>query len=538
MHRPQLLLILAATTIAAFSAAATNTIETDICIYGGTSAGVIAAVQAAQMGKKVVLLEAGQHFGGMSVEGIGGPDIDNQPFQNSPAVGGLALEFYRRVSAHYGRSAAFEEMLRTRAKNRSLWTHDCSVAEKIFDDWLAEAGVTALRAHRLKERQGVTKQEARITALHCDNGTDVLAKVFIDTTYEGDLLAAAGVSFTVGREGNAKYGETKNGVRTVTTHSQLHERIDPYRTPGDPGSGTIYGVSAEPNGQQGDASEAIQGFNYRLLMTTQKDKLIPIAKPATYDPTQYELQKRCIAAGGTIAPASWHPLAGFFTGSYHHWNTASYAERDQMLKESLDHLKGLFWFMQHDESIPQKLRDQWLKYGTRNDQFTDNGGWPRMFYVRNGRRMISDHVVTEAHGRKDHPEPVTDPIGLIWWPHDLHNTRRLIKDGAVWLEGAVFDEKHDWIPFGHAYRSIVPKAAECTNLLAPTCPSMSYVAYGAFRLEFNFMIAGQSAATAAAQAIDDQVTVQNIAYPKLRQRLLADGQVLEVPNDLPISTTK
>lgn len=536
-----LLVLLVLPTVAA---AQTKPPVYDVVVYGGTSAGVIAAVQAAWMGKSVVLLEPGHHLGGMSVEGLGGTDIDNhKEFQNSPAVGGLTLEFYRRVSRKYGREEAFDQMLAQRGKQSALWRFEPHVAEAVFNDFIREHNIRVLFQHRLAEKRGVTKdkQTKRITALHCENGARIRGQMFIDATYEGDLLAAAGVATVVGREGNARYGETKNGIRTNTTHSQLDKRIDPYRIPGNPSSGLIYAVSDEPLGEHGMPSEAIQGFSFRLCLTKNPANRLPITKPAEFDPTHYELQRRYLAAGGIITapassipngktdPGSWHPLAGFLAGWNHNWNTASYTERARMLRRSRAYVQGLLWFLAHDEAVPEKLRAEWAAWGLCKDEFTDNGGWPHMFYVRNGRRMVSDYVMTEAHGRKDNPVTVTDPIGLIWWPQDLHNTRRLVKNGAVWNEGAVFNEQDDWIPFGHSYRSLVPRAAECTNLLAPTCPSMSYVAYGAFRLEFSFMIAAQSAATAACIALDDKVNVQKVNYAKLRTRLLQDKQVLEIP---------
>lgn len=519
-------------------------VETDLCIYGGTSAGVIAAVQAATMGKKVVLVEAGQHLGGMSVEGLGGTDIDNhKEFQNSPAVGGLALEFYRRVSAQYGKAAAFDEMVRTRAKQSGLWRFEPHVAEAVWDAWVAEAGITVLRGHRLKESDGVTKDGVRITALHFENGAEVRAKMFIDATYEGDLLAFAGIRFVVGREGNAKYGETKNGIRTDTKHGQFDKRIDPYRVPGDATSGVIFGVQDTPLGTQGEPDESIQGYCFRLCLTKNPANRIAIAKPSNYDPAHYELHRRYLAAGGVISPpgaslpngktdpGSWHHLAGNFTGWNHRYPIASYAEREAMLLTSRDYIQGVYWFMAHDEAVPAKQREAWAAWGLCQDEFTDNDGWPRAFYVRNGRRMVSDFVVAEAHVRKANPEPIEDSVGLIWWPPDLHHARRIARDGRVWNEGAVFDESQDadWIPCGIPYRCLVPKAAECTNLLSPTCPSSSYVAYGAYRIEFTFMVAAQSAATAAVMAMNADTYVQSVDYKLLRERLLADKQVLEVP---------
>jgi len=529
------------TALLSFTSAVSGaTHEADVCIYGGTSAGVVAAVQVAKMSRTVVLVEAGQHVGGMSVEGLGRSDIDNHgDFQNSPALGGLALEFYRRVSARYDRQEQFGEMVRTRAKESSLWRFEPHVAEAVFDAWLAEAGVRVLRGHRLAERGGARKDGARLVALRCENGAEISARAFLDATYEGDLLAAAGVSTVV--EGNAKYGETKNGIRTDTTHGQFDRGVDPYEVPGDPTIGVIFGVQDAPLGRHGDADDSIQGYCFRLCLTKDPANRLPIEKPANYDPARYELQRRFLAAGGVIYPpdaalpngktdpGTGHHLAGNFTGWNHNYPTASYAGRERLLRASRDYIQGVYWFMVNDPAVPEKLRAQWAPWGLCKDEFPDNGGWPRTFYVRNGRRMVGDHVVTEAEGRLENPRPVEDPIGLIWWPHDLHHARRIVKDGAVWNEGAVFNEKRDWIPFGQSYRSLVPKAAECTNLLTPTCPSMSYVAYGAFRNEYSFMIAAQSAATAAVMAIEDDVPVQKENYPRLRERLLQEGQILAVP---------
>ena len=528
----------------AFSPLVRAATEADLCIYGGTSAGVIAAVQASTMGKKVILVEAGQHLGGMSVEGLGGTDIDNQPFRNSPAVGGLALDFYRRINAHYNRSAKFEAMLATGGTDTSLWRFEPHVAEAVWEAWVAEAGITVLRVHRLKETAGVTKDGERITTLHFENGAEVRAKMFIDATYEGDLLAFAGVRFAVGREGNAQYGETNNGIRTDTTHKQHDKPIDPYQTPGDPKSGVIFGVQDGPLGEHGAADDSIQGYCFRLCLTKTTANRITITQPANYDVTHYEMQRRYLAAGGVISPphaavpngksdpGTWHSLASNFTGWNHRYPIVSYAEREAMLRTSRDYIHGLYWFMAHDEAVPAKQREAWAAWGLCKDEFTDNDGWPRAFYVRNGRRMVGDFVLTEAQLRNANPEPVTDSVGLIWWPPDFHSSRCLVKDGRVWNEGAVFNvsKEPDWIPCSIPYRCLVPKAAECTNLLSPTCPSSSYVAYGGYRIEFTFMVAAQSAATAAVMALDAGAPVQSVDYQQLRERLLADKQVLEGPD--------
>jgi len=510
----------------------------DICVYGGTSAGVVAAVQGAKMGKSVILLEPGKHLGSMASEGLGGTDIDNHGFQNSPAVGGLALEYYRRISKAYGREEKFDEMIRIKDKKSELWRFESKVAEKTFDDWAAEEKVKVIRDARLADEKPATKKGATLVSVRTVGGDTISAKVFIDATYEGDLLAAAGVSYAVSREGNAKYGETLNGIVTNTKHSQFDRKVDPYKIPGDPKSGLIFGVSDEPLGENGTPSPAIQAYAFRNNFTKDPANRVPFPKPDNYDPSKYELQRRFIEAGGNIGapnpalpngktdPGGWHHLTGNMPNWNHKYPEATHAEREKMLKDSLDYIKGLCWFLANDPSVPEKTRAIWSQWGTTKDEFTDNGGWPHTFYVRNGRRMVSDFVLIEQHGTKTNTLPVEDSVALVWWAHDLHNARRIVKDGAVWNEGAVFGGS-EWIPFGVPYRCLYPKASECDNLLTPTCPSSSYVAYGAYRIEFTFMAAGQATGTAASLAIDSNSTVQKVDYKTLRDQLVKDGQVIQ-----------
>jgi hypothetical protein len=512
----------------------------DIVIYGGTSAGVVAGVQAAKEGKSVIVLEPGKHLGSMATEGLGGTDIDNHGFQNSPAVGGLALEYYRRISKAYGREAAFDEMLAKKEKKPALWRFEPSVAEKVFDAWVDEAKVKVVRGARLADANAVTKEGAVVKSVTTVGGDVISGKVFIDATFEGDLLAASGVTCVVGREGNAKYGETLNGIVVNTRHSQFEKNIDPYKTPGDPKSGLIFGVSDEAIGENGAPSPAIQAFAFRNNFTKVPENRIPFEKPGNYDPSKYELQRRFLEAGGNIGapnlslpngktdPGGWHHLTGNMPNWNHGFPEANHAEREKMLRDSLDYIKGLCWFLANDPAVPEATREIWSQWGTSKDEHTDNGGWPHVFYVRNGRRMVSDFVLIEQHGTKTNTLPVEDPVAMVWWPHDLHNARRLVKDGFVYNEGAVFGGTN-WIPFGVPYRSLYPKASEATNLLTPTCPSSSYVAYGAYRIEFTFMAAAQATASAAVLAIDGKSTVQDVPYGKLKERLLKDRQVIAVP---------
>jgi hypothetical protein len=530
-------------------AANARPVSADVIVYGGTSAGVIAAVQAARMGRSVILLEPGRHLGGMSVEGLGGSDIDNhREFQNSPAVGGLALEFYRRVSRHYGRLDRFDAMLSRRAKEPALWRFEPHVAEAVFNELVKEAGVRVFLNHRLRERGGVTQdaKAKRITAIRCENGAEFRGRMFIDATYEGDLLAFAGVSTAVGREANATYGETKNGIRGENTYRQFEVRVDPYRVPGDPASGVIATIQDEPLGTPGAGDHRIQAYCFRLCLTKNPANRVPFTKPANYDPAQYEIYRRYAKAGGKLwrpnatlpngktDQGSWHDLSANLYGMNHDYPGGSYAVRERIYREHLTFTQGLCWFLATDPDVPEDVRREWSQWGVTKDEFTDHGGWPRQFYVREARRLVGDYVITEHHTRRTKQTPVDDPVAVAFWPPDTHHVRRIVRatlaGAAAYNEGFVFGGD-DWAAFGVSYRSLTPRAAECENLLTPTCLSASHVAYGAVRLEWTFMALGQAAATAACLAVEDNSPVQRVSYAKLRARLLADGQILSLRAD-------
>lgn len=519
-----------------------------VVIYGGTSAGVMAAIQAARQGQDVILIEPGQHFGGMSVEGLGGSDIDNHgEFQNSPAVGGLALEFYRRVAKHYGNEDRFRVMNIVIGKQPALWRFEPHVAEKIFADWLEEyPQIKQFHGTRLQADSAVRfdDKQRRIAVLQCesplDQQIDFGGDVFIDATYEGDLLHAAGVSTIIGREANSKYNETKNGIREKTTHAQFTVKVDPYKTPGDPASGVICTIQNEPLGTPGDGDHRLQAYCFRMCLTKNPANRIPFAKPANFDEENYEIYKRYVKAGGKLwkpggsipngktDQGSWHDLSANLYGMNYDYPGGDYATRKRVYDEHLSFTQGLCWFLANDPSMPEDIRAAWSAWGVCKDEFQDNGGWPRAFYVRDARRMVSDYVITEHHTRKANQTPVEDPIAVAYWPPDTHHVRRIVRDGAAYNEGFVFGGS-DWAPFGISYRSLVPKATECTNLITPTCPSSSHVAYGAIRLEWTFMATGQAAGSAAVEAVKNKSTVQEVKYENLRKQLLADKQVVELP---------
>ena len=508
----------------------------DICIYGGTSAGVIAAYTAAMDGKKVVLVEPGRHVGGMTSGGLGYTDIGNKF-----VVTGLARDFYRRVGAHYGK---FEQ-----------WIFEPSVAEKIFRQYIECAGVEVLYSHRLCD---VKKDGCRITEIVVENSDSpstitnrrIEAKMFIDCSYEGDLLARAGVAYTVGREDNSVYGETYNGVQVMRGH-QFWDPIDPYVVPGDSTSGLIWGVSGNPLKPAGSGDKKIQAYNFRVCLTDDPDNRIPITKPDNYDPARYELVLRL----HDVSPRKsvydyfiWSRMPNSKTdinngggistdmiGMNWEYPEADYARRAEIWKAHEEYTKGLFYFLGHDERVPEFMRSEMMKWGYPKDEYTDNGHWSHQLYVREARRMIGELVMTEHHctGRTT----VDDVIGWAAYTMDSHNCDRIVIDGDVKNEGNV--EVGGFPPYPISYRAITPRRSEVSNLLVPVCLSASHIAYGSIRMEPVFMVLAQSAAVAACLAIDGNVPVQDVDMLRLREILtanpLADGSTPEilVDNDDP-----
>jgi hypothetical protein len=512
---------LALTGLWAGSVAAAQPVESDLCIYGGTSAGVIAAVQAVKLGKTVVVVEPGRHLGGLSAGGLGYTDIGNKA-----AIGGLAREFYRRLGKHYGKEEA--------------WIFEPSVAEREFQALLAEARVAVHFGQRLA---AVKKDGPRIDEFTTDSGRVFRAVMFIDATYEGDLMARAGVAYHVGRESNATYGETLNGIRDQTPHHQFLVPVDPYVRPGDPASGLLPFVQALPFGRPGDGDKSVQAYNFRLCLTRNPANRKAIEPPPGYDPGRYELLGRYFdslqAVGKTVTLNNFLKIDmvtpektdinnnGGFSTDYIGGNLAypesDDATRQRLQQEHLDYVKGFLTYLATSPRVPKDIRGSLQPWGLCKDEFIDTGGWPHQMYVRESRRMVSDSVMSEKHCRGF--EKATDSVGLAAYNMDSHNCRRLVRDGRAQNEGDV--QVPPMSPYSISYRAIVPAVGQCENLLVPVCLAASHIAYGSIRMEPVFMILGQSAATAAALAIEEQVPVQKVAYARLRARLLADAQILE-----------
>lgn len=507
-------------------------IYTDVCILGGSEAGFTAAIQASRSGKKVVLIEPTGHPGGMMVEGI----VKDIRFGSARVIGGIVREVYTLIEAYYGMEPEFD--------NPEWYSrYEPSVAEKIIEGLLSqEVNIKIIRKVRIKENDGVVKDGPVIKHIILENGDVITAKIFIDASIEGHLIHFAGISTESIREGNGKYGETKNGIQTENHYRQFQINVDPYLIPGDANSGLIRTIQPGDLGEFGTADKHIQGFCYRMCLTKREDNRILLKQPINYDPARYEIYRRYLKAGGKLFHpvvnrhngktdvGSWHDLSANLYGENWQYPTGDYAQQDSIVEYHKNFTQGLIWFLQNDPEIDSITRANWEGWGLCRDEFKDNGHWPRRLYVRSARRMVSDYVITEYHTSRENVEMVSDPVAIAWWPPDTHHARRIVKDGFAYNEGFVFGGD-DWKPFGISWRSLIPKPQECTNLLTPTCLSSSYVAYGAIRILPTFMILGQSAGLAASLAIDQGIKVQDLAYTELAAGLKASGQILDIPDN-------
>lgn len=477
--------------------------EYDLCVYGGSSSGVITAYSAAQMGMDVLLVEPGQNLGGLTTGGLGFTDIGNKQ-----VVKGLALDFYRKVGKHYG--------------TLEQWIFEPSVAQNIMDDYAKHDNITVLKDHRL---HSVKKKNNRIAEITLEQSSSpnktksIKASYFVDCSYEGDLMAQSGVSFTVGREANSQYNETYNGVQLLTRH-QFPDGIDPYKVKGDPKSGLLWGISAQELAENGSGDSMVQAYNYRICLTDVKENMIPITRPENYDSTRYELLLRLME----IQPEKlslndyfiWSRMpngktdinnrGGFSSdmiGMNHSYPESSYSEREQIIKNHIDYTKGLLYFIGHDSRVPSLLRERMLLWGYPKDEYVNNNHWTHQLYVRESRRMIGEYVATQAdcEGRA----VPYDGIAMAAYQMDSHNCQRIVinKDGKAMVKNEGNVEVGGGLPYPISYRSITPKREQCTNLIVPVCLSASHIAYGSIRMEPVFMVLGQVAAVAIKQAIDN-----------------------------------
>jgi hypothetical protein len=513
----------------------------DVVVYGGTSGAVAAAIQTKKMGKTVVLVSPDKHLGGLTSGGLGWTDTGNKT-----VIGGVSREFYQRVRKHYDKPVAWihqkpDEYEQYREGEDAIWAFEPKVAEQTYDNWVKELEIPVVREAWLDREKGVKRDGQRIVSITTLDGKTYAGKMFIDGTYEGDLMAAAGVSYTVGREANSQYGEEINGVQTANADShQFATKIDPYVVPGDPKSGLLPRIHDGSPGKDGEGDKRLQAYNFRTCMTNVAANRVAWPKPEGYDAKQYELLLRTLLAGSRHIFGKFDPVPNGKTDTNNHgpfstdnigmnydYPDASYERRREIIKEHEQYQQGFYYFLANDPRVPDDVRKKINLWGLSKDEFTDNGNWPHQIYVREARRMVGSNVITEGHLRLLKPTP--DSIGMGSYGMDSHNTQRYVaRDAAgkayVRNEGDV--QLSPGGPYPISYGAIVPKPGECENLLVPVAVSASHIAYGSIRMEPVFMVLGHSAAAAAVQAIDTNVTVQKIGYAKLRERLLADGQVL------------
>jgi len=538
----------------------------DIVIYGGTSAGVAAAIQASRMKKSVVLIEPTNRLGGLTTGGLGATDIGNKH-----AIGGISREFYQNVRKYYDDPANWKWQEKSAYKGKgdgrnaegeeAMWTFEPSAALKIYQEMMSKEKIKVVYGERLDRKNGVRKNGNAITEITMENGSSYRGRMFIDATYEGDLMATAGVSYTVGREANKQYNETLNGVQAnrfnlslkgiISRNGHYHnfiERVDPYIVKGDKSSGLLPFINPEAPGVDGDGDRKIQAYCYRMTLTDHPENRIPFAKPADYNELDYELLFRNYEAregavdkmysyGDPLVPWINTPMPnrktdtnnqkGFstdFIGQNYDYPEASYAEREKIAERHRSYQQGLMWTLAYHPRIPKEVRDVVSLWGTCKDEYEREDGWQQQLYVREARRMVGDYVATQHDCER--LRVVDDVVGLAAYGMDSHMIQRYVDvNGYVKNEGNV--ESHVPNPYAISYRSIIPKKEECSNLLVPVCVSASHIAYGSIRMEPVFMVLAQSSAIAAALAIDRKASLHEVPYADLKKALIEYNQRLD-----------
>ena len=520
--------------------------KADVIVYGGTSAAVTTAVQVARMGRSVIIVSPDKHLGGLSSSGLGFTDTGNKE-----VIGGIAREFYQLIYQHYQNPESWKWQKQSEYGNkgqgntaidgekRTMWIFEPHVAEAAFEKMIADNKIPVYRDEWLNRETGVIKKDGKIVSVTTLSGKVFKGRIFIDATYEGDLMAAGGVTYTVGREANSVYDETWNGVQKEVYHHghYFKDKIDPYKTPGDPSSGLLPRISSEMPGVNGSGDNKIQAYCFRLCLTQNPENRVKIEKPEGYDSTQYELLVRLSETRWNEFFNKYDPIPNSKTDVNNHgpfsydnigmnWDypEASYERRIEIINEHILYQKGLLYFMATDRRLPEQVREKMNKWGYAGDEFMDNNNWPYNIYVREARRMIGEYVMTENDvlGKREVPRPA----GMGSYTMDSHNVQRYVTpEGFVQNEGDVGVKAQT--PYQIDLGSLMPKKEECSNLLVPVCVSCSHIAFGSIRMEPVFMILGQSSGTVAAMALEKRKNIHDLKYEEIRSKLESDGQILD-----------
>ena len=494
----------------------------DVVVYGGTAGGVISAVTAAREGLTVALLEPGKHLGGMVTGGLSATDHGEKE-----VVGGYSREFYERVGRHYEREIE--------------WYPEPRVAETVVREMVQEAeNIAVFYQHRLKESDRVNKQATKITEIRLENGNAFRASLFVDATYEGDLMAQADVSYAWGREGVSQYNESLAGVRPKDPNHQFDFPVSAYDEHGK----LLPEIQSGPRGELGAGDQKIQAYNFRMILTNEPSNRVSFPHPPNYKPERYQLLARFLAEfvnqhgrpprldeillPRDIANHKWDfnnrgPFSTDYIGKNWDYPNASYQRRAEIWMEHIDYTKGLFYFLAHDPRVPKSLQEELNQFGLAKDEFMDNETWPYQLYVREGRRMLGDFVMTQKAIQIELTK--SDPIGMGSYNSDSHNVQRYVtEEGHAQNEGNM---EVPVTPYQIPYRLILPKRHEATNLLVTVCFSASHVTYSTLRMEPVYMIIGQAAGVAAKVAIGEKSAVQDIDTAALTAMLRAQRAVME-----------
>ena len=498
----------------------------DVIVYGGTAGGAMAAIAAAEQDVKVALLEPRRHIGGMLSGGLGRTDMDRQQY----VIGGYAREFFVRAGGYYNKDIS--------------WTFEPKVAEEILNKWVEKAGVEVFFGQRV---DSVSLERNIIRRIKMENGSEFAAKVFIDSSYEGDLMARAGVSYTIGREGRDKYGESFAGIKEIQPgQHQISVPISPYDS-----SGNLlpYVIDDSNVGAVGDGDKKVQAYCFRVCLTEVKENQLPITRPKDYDAARYELMRRYLNKRKALHKSIWLPLGisrmpngktdinsggGVSTnlpGASWEYPDADYKRRQEIWEEHLSHTKGLLYFLGHDEAVPEEIRDEMNRWGLAKDEFIDTGHWPHQMYIREGRRMLGEYIMTQHDVQSKRKK--YDTIGIGGYNMDVREVQWIAKQiywfplpkKMVLMEGYF---THPVEPYEIPYRCLLPRQAECNNLLVTSCVSASHMAYSSLRMEPQYMIMGQSAGVASALAVKSERDVHLIDITILQEELKKQKQILSL----------
>ena len=538
----------------------------DVIIYGGTSAGVAAAIQTARLGKSIILIEPSSRIGGLTTGGLGQTDIGNKHI-----VGGISREFYQNIKSHYDDPNNWDwqskseyvdgGQTRTGITETAMWTFEPSAALAVYHKMMKDLDIRLVYNQKLNRSTGVKKEANTINSITMESGETYTGKMFIDASYEGDLMASTGVSYTIGRESNVIYGESLNGIQAEVygktlggkiSHNAAHHNfidgVDPYVIKGDPSSGLLPFITEGGPGVEGAGDKGIQAYCYRMTLTDHPDNRIPFKKPANYQEQDYELLFRNYEAakgpleemytyGDPLLPwinsampnrkTDTNNQKGFssdFIGQNWDYPEATYEERNKIAERHRQYQQGLMWSLAYHPRIPEPVRARVSQWGTCKDEYEREDGWQQQLYIREARRMQSNYIMTQKNC--EGIEVVKDPIGMAAYGMDSHHIKRYVNaDGYVENEGNVEASVNS--PFPISYQSIVPKKEECTNLVVPICLSASHIAFGSIRMEPVFMILGQSAAIVACLGLEEGEAVQDIPYGLLEKKLIEEGQILK-----------